>query len=197
MKLLNIKQIREADKYTIENEPISSFLLMERAAKVAADYIYDEFGVDKHYYIICGPGNNGGDGVAIASFLLQNGCNVKVVMANFEKKLSKDNAQNIELLNKNKKDVIRYIEPQTTWAEIIPSEYLNEEKLVIIDALFGSGLSKPIGKEYFNVINGINTSNSIVVAVDIPSGLYADKHTDDSNSSSHPLKEFTIYLAFK
>lgn len=193
MKLLNIQQIREADQYTIKNEPISSFMLMKRAAKMAFDYIYDEFGEDKIYFIICGPGNNGGDGVAIASLLLKKECNVKVIMANFDKKLSPDNAKNIKLLEKNKNDIIRYIEPQTTWEEIIPSEYLNEEKLVIIDSLFGSGLSRPIGKEYTNIINGINSTNSVVISIDIPSGLYADKSSDVSNL----IVQATLTLTFQ
>ena len=78
MKILSAPQIRKCDAFTIENEPISSINLMERAAQKCADYISNHFSKTQKIYIFCGNGNNGGDGFAIARMLYQKGFDVEV-----------------------------------------------------------------------------------------------------------------------
>lgn len=167
LKLLNAIQIREADKYTIENEPISSLDLMERAAQAFVRVFTERF-TDKKINIalFCGKGNNGGDGLAIARMLLnENYTSIQVCIADFTEKSTPDFKYNLESLQQL--DAQIFYLSQAAELEIQTTD-------VIIDALFGIGLNRPLEDEWYKLIKKINQFPGFKVSVDIPSGLPAE-----------------------
>lgn len=176
MKILSIAQIQQADEYTIIHEPISSIHLMERAANAFTQSFLNDF-PDKNStkIIFCGPGNNGGDGLAIARILMHQGHTVEVFAISSEH-YSKDFLENAKQLN-----AIHFIDSDTDFPKINKND-------IIIDAIFGSGLNKALDGIYKLVVNFMNTHSNNVIAVDIPSGMFADKH-----SSSLVIKASKTY----
>jgi len=165
--LLTSLQMRKADEYTIANLPIASIDLMEKAARAfVQSFLRDEFDANSNIAIFCGKGNNGGDGLAIAHLLLNNGCeNVKVFIANFGDKQSSDFAINLQRLDESrcKKTVLNKA-----------SDLKNFKADIIIDAILGSGLNKPLAGEYALLVNHLNKLNKKVYAVDVPTGFPAE-----------------------
>jgi NAD(P)H-hydrate epimerase len=170
MKILSSPQIKDLDKYTIDNEPISSLDLMERAArKMVETFINDYQSTSWHKYIFCGPGNNGGDGLAIARMLSEDGHLVKVYLIPGER--SADCQTNLErLVNSGKVDI-------ETLQDIRQLPEFNSTD-VIIDAIYGSGLNKVLNGLTEQLIIKLNQSKGIKISIDIPSGLFADHHTE-------------------
>ena len=163
-KLFTASQIRAWDNYTIKHEPISSIHLMERAAITFKNWFVSEFTTTQKVHVFCGPRNNGGDGLAICRLLLQKGYQVTPYLINPENKFSIDCYKNYQKL--------AHVNTITT-----PSEFTIEnisENDIIIDAIFGSGLSRPISGIYKSVIEILNTINCNKIAVDVPSGMYSD-----------------------
>ena len=99
MKILTAAQIRQADRYTIDHEPIASIDLMERAASACVEYILEQYEPDTHYTVVCGKGNNGGDGLAIARMLVHAACTVEVYILEYTDSNTLDFLQNLGLLN--------------------------------------------------------------------------------------------------
>jgi hydroxyethylthiazole kinase-like uncharacterized protein yjeF len=165
--LLTSAQMHKADEFTIANLPIASIDLMEKAARAfVQSFLRDEFDINKSIAIFCGKGNNGGDGLAIAHLLLTNGYNnFKVYIINFSKKQTDDFTINLQRLDEtsSKKVFINY-----------PSELKNIKAEVIIDAVLGSGLNKPLDGDYLLLAEFINQLNRRVYAVDVPTGFFAE-----------------------
>ena len=161
MKLFSTEQIRQLDRFTIENEPVSSIDLMERAAVVLTNEITKNYSTDTSMLIFAGPGNNGGDALAVARWLLNSGYKISVYLITENGKLSQDC-----LANKTRLEEVGNITELRSVAEV---ENLNPE--VIIDGLFGSGLTRPLEGIYKNVVEWINHSNAEIISLDIPSGL--------------------------
>ncbi|WKN33028.1 NAD(P)H-hydrate dehydratase [Porifericola rhodea] len=175
MKILTTKQIREADAATIKNEPISSIDLMERATTVFLHQFLETFGVTVNpVYIFCGPGNNGGDGLAFARLLHQHNCKIHVYTVGASNKGSDDFKTNRTRLRELVS--VKNIEVEQDIPEI-PRE------AIVIDALFGSGLSRKVEGIFAKVIEKINASEAAVVSIDIPSGLFADKPLEEEGCS--------------
>ncbi len=162
MKIFNVKQIREWDVFTIQNEPISSMDLMERAAKSCFDKIQERY-VFNSYAIFCGPGNNGGDGLVIARYLLENELSVRVFIPDFTENYSEDFKKNLKKLPA---DVIESFKQDQ-----IPN--LSDFDC-LIDAIFGSGLARPLEGFLKSLVDYINTQELFKIAVDVPSGMYSD-----------------------
>jgi NAD(P)H-hydrate epimerase len=166
MKLFSAAQIRAWDKYTIEHEPVSSIELMERAASACTEYILQHFG-SSPFIIFAGSGNNGGDGMAIARQLREKGREVSVYHL-AGSSLSADCATNLERLRSGG----------------IPYKNINDARdippapardAVVIDAILGTGQSRPLEGSEKNVVETVNTWNNPVVSIDLPTGLYADR----------------------
>lgn len=100
MKLLNAQQIREADQYTIENEPIASIALMERAANKCLEWIIEHYSKNTPFLVFCGTGNNGGDGLALHRLLLQAGYTVQSFILPFSKSCTPDFLANLKRVGK-------------------------------------------------------------------------------------------------
>ncbi|OWP62844.1 bifunctional ADP-dependent NAD(P)H-hydrate dehydratase/NAD(P)H-hydrate epimerase [Hymenobacter amundsenii] len=190
MKLLSAAQTRALDQATIQNQQISSADLMERAATAVTNWLLDElqpaYGIA--IYVFCGPGNNGGDGLAVARQLYRAGYAVQVWLLKTGKH-SADFTHNRQQLP----------------AEI-PCQELDPDKLpavtadaVVVDALFGTGLSRPLEGEAAVVVKYLNESGATVVAVDLPSGLFADapQPADSAVINAHYTLSFELpKLAF-
>ena len=163
MKFFNTPLIKAIDAYTIENEPVASIDLMERAARALTAAILERY-AGREFVVFAGPGNNGGDGLAVARMLHNAGCRVDVWLINPKGKLSPDCAVNLERLQAIGVPVIEVTDTFT-----MPSFAVGA---VIIDALFGSGLDRPVVSGIFaDVIRGIDAAPNDVVAIDMPSGL--------------------------
>jgi hydroxyethylthiazole kinase-like uncharacterized protein yjeF len=182
MKILTAQQMREADAYTIEHEPVASIDLMERAAD-SFSYHWSVYGKDK-LFIFCGPGNNGGDGLAIARIFNEDKSGVEIYIINSDK-YSEDFKVNEKRFTENHSERIHYI--KTT--KDIPIITDNDG---VIDAIFGTGLSKPVTGLAADVIRHINSSRATVISIDMPSGLFADAHTPAEHAVVHATKTFTF-----
>lgn len=184
MRILTSEQIKKADEFTIQNEPIKSIDLMERAAKQCFEWIKNKYSTKKNFAIFCGVGNNGGDGLVIARLLAEANYNVNVFVVEFSKNYSVDFTTNLEKLKKNK------IQFTTVTADsyrfIIPT------KTIVIDAIFGSGLNKPIDGFVSHVVHQLN--NYRIVSVDIPSGLFCE---DNQNNISENIIKANYTLTFQ
>lgn len=166
MKILSADLIRKADQYTIQNEPIKSIELMERASKAFVSWFEENFTKDKSIFIFCGTGNNGGDGLAIARILSFRKWNVTAITVKKSAKKSQDFTINY----------LRLAEVRDV-SNIEKKEDLDfdlKKDDIIVDAIFGSGLTREIKGIYAETINFINNSESAVISVDVPSGLFID-----------------------
>ncbi|MES2794659.1 MAG: NAD(P)H-hydrate dehydratase [Bacteroidota bacterium] len=166
IKILNPIQIKALDAYTIENESISSIDLMENAANSFCKYLIETHLLNEiSTKIICGSGNNGGDGLAIARILMQKGFQVEVFVNVSKSGQSDDFRINLNRLAKIVE--VKFIENESD----IPLFYNDE---LIIDAIFGMGLNRPVDGIAKIVIQKMNESLATIIAVDIASGLYSD-----------------------
>jgi len=185
MKLFNAEQVREADAFTIKNEPISSIDLMERAAKNASKWMIEQFSKNQKIAILVGPGNNGGDGLVVARHLLEKNYQVQVFDLDVSKNYSDDFLVNQKRLDDLNKESISSFDT---------IENLNQFDL-IIDAILGSGLTRPIEGKLAEKIKKINLSKATVVAIDIPSGLFGEDNS--KNIQEHIIKaDFTLTFQF-
>ncbi|MES2425554.1 MAG: NAD(P)H-hydrate dehydratase [Bacteroidota bacterium] len=171
LPLLTAQQIREADTYTIAHEPISSVDLMERASKAFVGWFINHFPDKKQAIAVyCGTGNNGGDGLAIARMLYEHKyLNIKINVARFSEKSTGDFNSNLQRLGQ--KGITAY--------ELKPgADFPADDSDIIIDALLGSGLNKSLHGDYKKLADYINNLHRTVVAVDVPTGFFADGEMD-------------------
>lgn len=171
MKIFPVDKIREADAYTIENEPILSIDLMERASRQLFIWIKNHVEKSKKIIVFAGLGNNGGDGLALGRMLAESGYNVSINIIRYSDKQSDDFSINLQRLDSVAEININNIDN----ADFIPE--INEND-VVVDAIFGSGLQRPITGLIGKAVNQINQSDAIVISVDIPSGLFADNSSN-------------------
>jgi len=166
VKLLSAAQIREWDAFTIEQEPVSSIDLMERAAAKCVDWLLSQPFANADFAIFCGKGNNGSDGLAIARMLTEKGLQVDVYILEFGKMGSPDFQTNLQRLHELPV-VIHFIQSEAQFPSFT-------DHTVIIDALYGTGLHKPLDGLSKSLVEYINNSDSAIVSIDLPSGLFAD-----------------------
>lgn len=172
MKIFSAAQIKDIDRITIEQQHITSYDLMERAAKAIAGYIKNTFGKDTPVIVFAGPGNNGGDALATARLLSDSGYQVTTYLFNPKGSLSPDCAANRDLLVKSK-NAERFTEVTLNFD---PPRL--DRGTLVIDGLFGAGLDRPLEGGFAAVVKYINASEATVVSIDLPSGLMADDNTN-------------------
>lgn len=173
MKIFSALQLKEWDAFTIAKEPVSSVNLMERAATACVAWLLKRIQTGNDAInIFCGKGNNGGDGLCIARLLLQKKIEVNVYI--LSEKLgegAEEFEHNLRLLQ-NMSSNIYLITSSDAFPPI-------QNGSIIIDALFGTGLNKPLQGLAASVVEHINNSNASVIAIDLPSGMYADESSKD------------------
>lgn len=172
MKIFTSAQIHELDNYTIEHEPIKSIDLMERAAKTLTEAIVERWAVSVPIVVFAGPGNNGGDALAVARMLTERGYQVKTFLFNISGRLSADCAENKRRLSEVKKAKNLFTE---VTLEFDPPQL--ERGMLVVDGLFGSGLNKPLSGGFASLVKYINASHAEVVSIDMPSGLMTEDNT--------------------
>ena len=170
IKIFPTIQLKELDAYTIENEPVSSIDLMERASRALARAMSERWSAETPFTVFAGPGNNGGDALAVSRLLAERGCRVEVYLFNTKGTLSPDCETNKERLAG-----VAGIDFHEITTQFVPPVLTAEH--VVVDGLFGSGLNKPLSGGFAAVVNYINTSPATVVAIDVPSGLMGEDNT--------------------
>lgn len=166
MKILNAHQVREADQYTILHEPISSVDLMERAGLEIFSRLIKRYSEYNVFSVFCGPGNNGGDGLVIARLLHNAGKEVEawILKGTFTDEFSLQ-------FKKLKQQGIPFIQIES---EMQMEDVSVPEEAVVIDALFGMGINRPLEGLAGALVQRINAFHAHIVAVDLPSGMSAD-----------------------
>ena len=175
MKIFTSEQTREIDKYTIENEPIASIDLMERASIYCSNWLLNKFKHEQIFKIFVGCGNNGGDGLAIARMLATKDFHVNVYCLQISKNLSPDFIVNLEKLKKQGIVSIKEIFERNQLPQINKND-------VVIDAILGSGLSRPIDGLTLETISYLNACIAHKIAIDIPSGLPGEGIVEDNKA---------------
>ena len=172
-KIFRTSEIAGIDQYTIENEPVSSLDLMERASRIWVKYFQEKFTNNGSVAVVAGSGNNGGDGFAIARLLKEKGWKVTVFRLLTGVKMSADCEANHR----------RFLESGGVVADVaVAGDFIPESGCILIDAIFGAGLNRKVTGLAAEVIRKMNVLEQQVVAVDIPSGLMGE-----DNSANDPL----------
>lgn len=177
MKIIPAKDLPALDLATIRAQKISSTELMERAAKAVFQYLKEE----PVTHVLCGTGNNGGDGYVLARLLLSHNPDLVVIDCSISPKRSSDNQLVRERFSKVRPAGIQILQESDPFPNLPASAH-------IIDAVFGSGLSRPVQGYWAKLFEHLNTSGARISSIDLPSGLFADKAT-----SSVTIKATTTY----
>jgi ADP-dependent NAD(P)H-hydrate dehydratase / NAD(P)H-hydrate epimerase len=188
MKLFSTKQIAGLDKFTIENEPVSDIDLMERAALQISHWLVNRFNTEQKMLFFAGPGNNGGDALAIARQMADLGFICDVYLPDFGKELKGSPAINLERLKSQGKVKLAVVKNEGGFPETDSND-------IIIDGLFGSGLTRPLEGFAAAMVQKINQLQNTVVAIDIPSGLMGEDNS--SNITENIIKaDYTLTFQF-
>ena len=173
--ILLVEDIRNSEQFTMAQEPIASIDLMERAGASFVQYILQSGCLLQEHSVavFCGPGNNGGDGLVIARLLAQYGFTTTVVLCTTEGRTTPDFQINLERIKKLSIPSLRILD----YHDELMQSFYEQPNLVVIDALFGIGLSKPLTGYFASIVQSINALHVPVIAVDVPSGLFPDQHT--------------------
>lgn len=179
MKILTGNQIKEADRYTIENEPISSIDLMERASNAIAQWIDNSIDKNKSLLFLIGKGNNGGDGLAVARILYHGGYNCMVYLPFEKDQLSEECLYNLNRL--------------PTGIKLVEDINNIGNNALIIDALLGTGVKGELKEPLLSIIEKTNALHNKVISIDLPSGMI----TEFGNSGQKIIKaDITLTLQF-
>jgi ADP-dependent NAD(P)H-hydrate dehydratase / NAD(P)H-hydrate epimerase len=186
MKILPVDEIREADAYTIQNEPVTDIDLMERAATACFYWLIRNIPQGRTLKIFCGTGNNGGDGFAIARLLSARGYPVEAFLAGRMEQLSENCRINYERAVTLPGIKIKML------SERHPLPVIDPGTDSVIDAIFGSGLSRTVTGFVARVIDHINEVNAPTFSIDVPSGLFCDKTVTEVSKPSIVQADFTL-----
>lgn len=159
--IVNSREMQTYDKNTIEKYHVPSLVLMERAALACVHTIYEKKLAPDKILVVCGGGNNGGDGYAIARLLWLDGYEVDVVTADVNARETEANRLQREIWQAYGREVFTAIPKDTVYA-------------LVVDAVFGVGLSRDVEGKYAELLRQMNALSGIKLAVDIPSGISAD-----------------------
>ena len=170
MKIFTSAQIHELDKYTIERESITSIDLMERAAVALTKETMEFCDDDTQVVVFAGPGNNGGDALAVTRLLRDRGVQAVAYLFNVTGKLSPDCQTNRDRLKGKYADALIEVVQEFEPPHLVKG-------MVVVDGLFGSGISKPLTGGFAAVVKYVNASEAMVISIDLPSGLMTEQNT--------------------
>lgn len=190
MVLLEASQVRAWDEYTIENEPLSSLELMERAATACFDWLNKNGYTGHAFSVYCGKGNNGGDGLALARLLADAGNTVTVYIVELGRLGNSNFQSNLQKLQGTTAS-IHILSDTSTLYEIPSGE-------IVVDALLGTGLNRPLEGHIKALVCHINHSGREVISIDMPSGVFADSSSKGNTciKAQHTLTFQCLKLAF-
>lgn len=190
MKILTSEQIRKIDAETISREGIPSLELMKRAATAFCDWFTGRYAKNISLLIFAGVGNNGGDALAAARLLHKSGYNVTVSVVEYSEKYTEDCEHNLR----------RVRAENITCKKIISEKDIPDIKRydVVIDGIFGTGLSREVDGIAAKVIQHINDSDKPVISIDVPSGMFLDRKTlyaiQAKNTITFQIPKLALYL---
>lgn len=167
MKVFSASQIKACDAYTIHASGISSADLMERAAARCVTWLNEHLSKDALFIVLCGTGNNGGDGLAITRMLHKQGYGVKAFLLHFSEDLSEDCRTNLKRLQNIDNKLVEILSPDTFITDI-------PANVVLIDAILGTGLNRQVEGWLATIIDQFNELPNLKIAIDMPSGMPAD-----------------------
>jgi hydroxyethylthiazole kinase-like uncharacterized protein yjeF len=171
MRILTAEAMREVDRAAIEELGIPSMVLMENAAIGVVEAIVEAFGEAESAAIFCGPGNNGGDGLAIARHLSVRGWETRIFLVTGGRERSPDAAAQLAICRKIELPILEIAAEKELRVALEAAADCD----VVVDALFGTGLARPLEGLFARVVDGINGLPVPCVAVDLPSGLAASE----------------------
>jgi NAD(P)H-hydrate epimerase len=172
MKIFTTKQITAIDQFTIQNEPIADIDLMERASMQIVNWLAVRFSTEKKLIFFAGPGNNGGDALAIARLMSKLQFECELYLLDFGKALKGSPAINRNRLHEQGKVQLKKISNEGDIPDI-------PDGSLVLDGLFGSGLSRKLEGLPLKIVSKINISKATVVAIDIPSGLLGEDNSQN------------------
>jgi len=188
MKIFTTKQIAGIDRYTIENEPVADIDLMERASLQVTGWIIEKFQAGQKFVFFVGPGNNGGDALAVARQLAEKGYSCEVFLPGFGKGFKGSPAINLSRLENQAKVKVQEIAAIGQFPAPAPGD-------IIVDGLFGSGLTRPLEGFPAEIVRQINRLPNLKIAIDIPSGLMGEDNS--ANIPENILQaDFTLTFQF-
>lgn len=184
MKIYSRKQIYEADKVTVAKEGIPSINLMERAGGYIYEWVHQRLqGGKVPIKVFCGIGNNGGDGMVLARYLIENNYNVTTYVVNYNDKRVPDFMEAYDRLKGATKNWPIVLTEQSTLPELTSQD-------IIIDAIFGIGLNRTPQDWLKKLFSAINASQAYILSIDIPSGMYMDRSPEEGDVMINP--RFTL-----
>jgi NAD(P)H-hydrate epimerase len=186
MKIFTSAQVRKIDAYTIEHEPIESIDLMERASIQIATWLSEMFDNSHPFLFLIGPGNNAGDGLAVARLLMEKNYLVEAFLVRISDSLSADAGTNLERLREKPGARIREVDD-------VSSMVINDPEIILVDALFGSGLTRRVEGLAKAIIASANALPNLRISIDIPSGLFGEDNTDNDPDAIFRA-DFTLAL---
>ena len=192
MKILSAEHTKELDQYTIEHEPIKSIDLMERAARACVNRLLKLADINSEFLIVCGKGNTGGDGLAIARLLNEQGHSAEAFVVKHKNTFSEDARINFGLLKEKYPTHIHEINTIEEFKEFLTQKKEFEKNILLVDALLGSGINKPVEDLLEEVIQTINLNFSKIISIDVPSGLYTDKSSSENKTIIHSSLTLTF-----
>lgn len=188
MKLFTTFSIAALDRYTIENEPISDIDLMERASMQMADWIVNKFNINNKIAVFAGPGNNGGDAIAIARLLASMSYDVQLFIPELGKGLSDSAAINLKRLEEQGLAKISRFNETDSLPDL-------KSYTLLIDGLYGSGLTRPLTGFSSVLVQYLNNSGIKIISIDIPSGLMGEENSRNDYDSIIKA-DYTLTLQF-
>ncbi|MEG1998725.1 MAG: NAD(P)H-hydrate dehydratase [Bacteroidales bacterium] len=186
MKIFNTKDNREFDEYTVVKESVSFLDLMERAATSVTYEIISRWRRNTPIVVFAGQGNNGGDALAVARMLIDEGYSVLVYLFNPTRSLSSCCEKNLKRLQDMGVDVEEIVQT------FIPPDIA--PGMLVVDGIFGVGLNRTLSGGYVSLVQYINESGAIVLSIDIPSGLFGE---DNRENNPHSIIKANITVSFQ
>ncbi|MDR1729439.1 MAG: NAD(P)H-hydrate dehydratase [Prevotellaceae bacterium] len=186
MKLFKTPQTKELDEYTIQHEPVDSFVLMERASLAFFNKMLPYLEGDCRICIFAGTGNNGGDALVVARLLLIAGQSVRTFLVNPQNRLSPD--------CKKAKEKLLAAFPYALMEIDEAEKIIFSSADYVVDGLFGSGLNRPLEGVFAEVVSIINHSGATVFSIDIPSGLFGE---DNRNNNPNAIVRADYTFSFQ
>lgn len=187
MKIFTTRQIAGIDRFTIEHEPVSDVDLMERAALQVVNWLIHHIPADKKLIFFAGPGNNGGDALAVARMMANRNYRCELFLLHPGKGLKGSPAVNLRRLEEQGKVSVTVLSGEEAPAKILAND-------VVIDGLFGSGLTRPLEGLAGKIVSMINLSGAQVISIDIPSGLFGE---DNSHNDLSKVVKASYTLTFQ
>jgi len=193
MKILTASQMRDVDLLTTERYGVPSLVLMENAGAGVVREMEKAFGPlhGQTVAILCGKGNNGGDGFVVARHLIMEGCQPQVLLFASPEELRGDAQANFEILRKMGVPILSVLEREFA-DERLGQLFASLHADIVVDALLGTGIRLPVSGFVGRVINQLKAVRSILVAVDVPSGLDGESLTFESESPVAPTARLTV-----